>query len=168
MCLCSILVLIPGGFALALHGQRSGLVVQVNPEAYVSPSSIQLSFSVSNPGDVVSLPPVEITGWVRALPGQTIRLSALAGSLTGPAGPEPASAIGFTGTMTRATGGAKAANCATGSFSGDFSGSTAQPLIAGWGQSGIATCSVTFALTSGSGWPAGVYTARIGLDVAAQ
>jgi len=160
VCLFSIL----GGLALALHGQSSGLVVQVNPEAYVSPSSIPLSFSVNNPGDVVSSQPVSITGWVRALPGQQIRLSALAASLTGPAGPEPASAIGFAGTMTNATGGAKAATCAA----GGFSGASAQPLVAGWGQSGIATCSVTFTLASDTGWPAGAYTARIDLTAASQ
>jgi hypothetical protein len=158
------LLSIVSAFALALRGQSSGLVVQVNPEAYVSPASIQLSFSVNNPGDTVSSQPAAITGWVRALPGQQIRLSALAGSLTGPAGPEPASAIGFAGTMTNATGGAKAASCATGSFSG----SSAQPLVAGWGESGIATCTVTFTLSSDAAWPAGLYTARIALSVLSQ
>jgi hypothetical protein len=71
------------GLTLALWAQNSGLVVQVNPEAHLNPSTAQLSFAVTNPGETVVSAPVTITAWVRSLPNQQIQLTAQPVNLTG-------------------------------------------------------------------------------------
>src|ERR1022692_4893876 len=97
------------GFALAVWAQSSGgsaLVIRINSEAHLSPSSTRLSFLVTNPGEIATSTPVTITAWVRALPNQQIRLTAQPVNLTGPAGAIPLGTIAWNGTMTGTTGGA--------------------------------------------------------------
>ena len=124
--------------AFALGAGGSALVIQINPEARLTPSSIPLSFAVTNPGQLTLSQSVNITAWVRSLPGQQILVTAQPISVSGPSGPLPPSSISWNGLMSTATGGATTALCT----SGAFSGGPAQPLIANWNQSGIATCNL--------------------------
>jgi len=151
----------------AVHAQSagsSGLVVQVNPEAHLSPSAAALAFQVTNPGDTVASQPVTVTAWVRSLPNQQIQLTAQPVSLTGPSGSVALSALHWNGSVMQATGGGTAAACTN----GVFGNGPAAPLIASWTQSGIVTCSVTFSLATEDSWPAGSYKGQIGLSLFAQ
>jgi hypothetical protein len=153
--------------ALAVSAQSSGsspLTVQVNPETHLDTPTASLSFTVNNPGQVVTSQPVTITAWVRALPNRQIHLTAQPEALSGPTGAVPAGAIRWNGTMSAATGGATAAACT----SGDFSAGGPQQMIANWSQSGIATCTLTFGLVTDAAWPAGTYTGVIDLSVFAR
>lgn len=156
-----------GVCALALWAQNPGgsaLLVQVNPEAHLDPPAAQLSFQVTEPGELAASQPVTITAWVRALPNQQIRLTAQPAALNGPGGAVPLSAVLWNGAMLGATGGATAAACT----SGDFSSGQPGQMIAGWNQSGIAKCTVTFRLQTETGWPEGLYTGRVELSLLAQ
>jgi hypothetical protein len=159
------IVLAASGLALVLWAQSSGtLVIQVNPEAHLSPSMAVLSFQVTTPGETIASTPVTLTAWVRSLPGQEIRLSARAVSLAGPTGTVAADAIQWIGTMESATAGATAATCTT----GGFDQAPLQQLISGWSQSGIARCRVIFSLATQADWPAGAYTAEINFDLSSR
>jgi len=162
--LTALLAVAVGGYAIALPAQNqsgSALEVQVNPEAHLDTPVVPLSFQLDNPGDTVSNQPVTITAWVRSLPGQQIQLAAQVAALTGHSGAVPASAIRWSGSMASATGGAVPAVCTA----GDFSAGGLQQLISGWTQSGIAKCTVTFALATGVQWPAGSYTGEVNLSL---
>jgi len=143
--LTALLAVAVGGYAIALPAQNqsgSALEVQVNPEAHLDTPVVPLSFQLDNPGDTVSNQPVTITAWVRSLPGQQIQLAAQVAALTGPSGAVPAVCT-----------------------AGDFSAGGLQQLISGWTQSGIAKCTVTFALATGVQWPAGSYTGEVNLSL---
>lgn len=102
------------GMAAAVCAQMSrgsALVVSVQPEAHLNISTATLTFQVTEPGETVSSQAISVTAWVRALPGQHIRLSAESVSLTGPAGAVPAAALTWNGSMANATAGAKTASC---------------------------------------------------------
>jgi hypothetical protein len=162
-------VLLSGAIA-TLTAQNASLVIQVKPEAHLNPTAIPLTFTVANPGEVVVSQPVAVTAWVRALPGQQILLTAQLGTLAGPNGAAPASslawvgALAWVGSMGRATGGGTTAACT----SGDFSGGSVQSLISGWNQSGIATCNVSFSLSTDSTWTPGTYTSQANLTLRTQ
>jgi hypothetical protein len=145
----------------AQNGGSTGLAIRVMPESHIDPSSLELSFHVHSPGVTAESTPVKLYAWVRSLPNQQIRLTARPQLLTGPAGSAPLSAVRWIGDMERATGGAIAAAC----NSGAFSGQAPQLLISGWRQSGIAVCNVRFALAAESDWPAGIYNCRIDLSL---
>jgi hypothetical protein len=66
--------------------------------------------------------------------------------------------------MASAKEGAAAAVCTGGSFG---SGGP-QQLIAGWTESGIATCTITFRLATDALWPPGTYSGRIEFSLLAQ
>jgi hypothetical protein len=155
------------GFALAVWAQSSGgsaLVIRINPEAHLNPTSAQISFLVTNPGETVTSAPVTITAWVRSLPNQQIRLTAQPVNLTGPAGAIPPEAIQWNGATTSTTGGASAAVCTSGTFGPDGP----RQLIYGWSQSGIAACTITFKLATDLAWPQGAYTGQVGFNLFAQ
>ncbi len=152
------------GAAVAANSAGTGLVIQVNPEAHLSPSSASLTFLVSQAGNIVAAQPLTVNAWVRALPGQQIQLLARVKSLTGPAGNVPASSLRWSGSMAKATGGGVAASCT----SGTFADSLAESLISGWTRSGIVACDLTFSLATDIGAPTGIYTTEIDLALAAQ
>jgi len=147
-----------------LSGAGSGLVVQINPEIHLDTPVVPLSFAVDNPGEIAVNQPVTITAWVRSLPDRQIRLTARTATLNGPAGAAPTGAIRWSGSMATATGGATTAVCT----SGDFSAGGPQQLIGNWTQSGIAKCTVTFALATDSGWVPGAYTGEVDLSLSTQ
>jgi hypothetical protein len=152
------------GAVAAANSAGTGLVVQVNPEAHLSPSSANLTFRVTQAGEIVAGQPFTVNAWVRALPGQEIRLIARVKSLTGPAGSVPVSSLRWSGSVAKATGGGAAASCT----SGTFADSPAESLISGWMRSGIVACDLTFSLATDIGAPTGLYTAAIDLALAAQ
>jgi hypothetical protein len=142
--------------------QRTGgsaLMLQVQPEARVSPSQVPFSIEVKADGSVTASVPVDITAWVRALPNRQIEVTARAGTLTGPGGAVAVSAIQWSGLLGRASGGGGGAVCTSGSF-GDGDGL----LVSGWKQSGTLTCQVSFSLAS-EGLAPGTYTGRVDLRV---
>lgn len=150
------------GIPLA-SAQSTGLVIKVNPEAHLDISTIPLSFTVNEPGEVVMSQPVTVTAWVRALPGQQIELTAAVDGLDGPVS-VPLTALTWSGAMGRATGGAVTANCTQGTFTEGAS----QSLISNWNQSGIATCTVSFSLKTDASWTAGTYSGHADLKLSAK
>ncbi len=163
----AVIALAASILALALHAQNSagsGLVIQVNPESYLDTPVAGLSFQVNNPGETVYSRPVTITAWVRALAGQQIHVTLQPQMLNGPAGTAPSARLSWTAVMASATGGATAATC----ISSNFSAGPLQQLIGNWTRSGIAKCTVTFALTTDSTWTAGSYTGTVALNLSAQ
>ena len=155
------------GLASLLAGQNngsSGLVLRVNPEAHLTPSSAQLAFHVARPGDTAISSPVTVNAWVRALPGQQILLTAHVRKLTGPVGDVPFAALQWSGQMLSAKGGGQAANC----LGGGFSSGPDQPVIGGWNESGIATCSMRFSLTTNSTWLQGDYAGQVDLQLSTR
>ena len=143
--------------------QRSGtttLVLQVNQEARLDPQQVALNFRVSADGasDVTSQT-ASVAAWVRALPGQQIRVLAQLVTLTGPDGPVPVTEVGWAGSTTRATAGGQAATCSSGTFQ---PGAT-QDLVLGWQQSGILTCAVDFALSAPRNLSPGLYSGTVNL-----
>jgi hypothetical protein len=146
--------------------QRSGtttLVLQVNQEARLDPRQVALNFRVSGDGasDVTSQT-ISVAAWVRALPGQQIRVTAQLVSLTGPDGPVPVTQVGWAGSTTRATAGGQAATCSSGTFQ---PGAT-QDLVLGWQRSGILTCAVDFALAAPRNLSPGLYLGTVNLALA--
>jgi len=162
-------LILAGIAALCLAGgvpaqQRSttALVVQVVPEARLNLSRIALSFRVSADGmsDVTSTTQT-VAAWVRALPGQPIRVTASAGALGGQSGSLPLSALRWSGSVAGATGGGQQAACTDGSFE---TGAT-QDLVAAWARSGTLTCTVTFSLADPRTLPPGLYTGWVSLAI---
>ncbi len=148
--------------------QRSGtttLVLQVNPEALLDPQQLTLNFRVSADGasDVTSQT-TSVAAWVRALPGQRIRVTARLASLNGPEGPVPVEAVRWSGSATRATSGARAAACSSGTFQ---AGAT-HDLVLGWQRSGILTCAVRFELAAPRTLPPGLYSGAVALALDAR
>jgi hypothetical protein len=152
------------GSMVSSAAQNTGLMIQVNPEAHLDVTSVPFTFTVTNPGEVAVSQPVTVTAWVRNLPGQQIQLIAEAVTLAGANGNQAVSAIGWTGSMARATGGAAVAHCA----GGDFANGSSQSLISGWNQSGIAACTLTFTLKTDASWAPGTYTGQVSLKLLVQ
>jgi len=154
--------------AAAVVAQRigsTGIAVNVGPEAHLSPLQIPLRFTVSADGaGDLTVQAANISTWVRALPGQQIHLTARIGTVTGPSGPLPASAIAWSGSTVRATAGAQAATCTNGSFA---SGPT-QDLVSGWQRSGTLICAVSFSVVNPRALAPGVYTVAVDLLLHAE
>jgi hypothetical protein len=148
--------------------QRSGnttLVVRVTPEAHLMPSQVGLRFRTS-PGGVgdITSQTATISAWVRAVPGQHIRLTASLAQLSDATGAVFSQAVRWNGTPIQATGGGQTAICTNGTLQ---SGST-QDLIAGWQRSGTLSCAVSFGLSDPQGLPAGSYTGRVDLNLRSE
>ncbi len=92
-----------------IGAQRTGtttLAVHVNQEARLDPRRVALNFRVSADGaSDVAIQTASVAAWVRALPGQQIRVIARLVSLNGPDGPMPVTQVGWAGSATRATAG---------------------------------------------------------------
>jgi hypothetical protein len=131
----------------------------LNPESYLDIPLASLSFQINNPGEISYSQPVTITALVRALPGRQIHITLQPQTLNGPAGAAPSTPISWTAAMASATGGTIAASC----IGGNFGTGGPQPPVSNWTQSGIAKCTVTFALTTESSWTAGSYESRLSL-----
>ena len=132
----------------------------MNQEPRLDPRQVELNFRVSADGasDVASRT-ATVVAWVRALPGQQIRVTAQLGSLNGPDGPIPVTQIIWAGSTARATAGGQAATCS----SGTFQTGTTQDLVLGWQRSGILTCAVTFALAEPRSLSPGLYSGTVNL-----
>lgn len=150
-------VVSPGG---AQRSATTTLAVQVNPEARLDPQQVALNFRVSADGaSNVTTQTTIVAAWVRALPGQQIRVTASLNAFSGPAGPVPAALLTWVGSTARATAGAQAGTCSSGTFQ---TGPT-QDLVLGWQRSGILTCAVTFALVEPRSLPPGLYSGTMNL-----
>jgi hypothetical protein len=148
--------------------QRSGnttLVVRVSPEAHVVPSQVSLRFrtSADGVGDITSQTQV-IAAWVRAIPGQHIRLTARLAAFSGPAGAGSTPTIRWSGTSVHSTGGGQTATCTNGTLPAG----AALDLVAGWQRSGTLTCAIAFGLADPQSLPAGTYTGTIDLDLRSE
>ena len=154
--------------AIRAGAQRTGsttLLLRVSPEAHLNPERIALRFTVTADGLGESARQTEnIAAWVRALPGQRIRLIARMASLSGPSGAIPSGAVRWNGANQMASGGGQAASCASGSFAG---GAT-QDLVDAWRTSGTLTCAVTFSLADPRSLPAGAYVGSVDLTLRAE
>lgn len=154
--------------ALCAYAQQTAttmLQVQVRPEVHLAPQQISLRLLVSPDGSAgVTTQTESIAAWVRALPGQRIRLQTRVLSLTGPNGPISPTALGWSGGLIRASSGAQNATCTAGTFD------AAQPgdLIANWTRSASLTCGVTFSLISPGTLPPGSYTGTIELTLRSE
>ena len=141
------------------------LVLRVSPEARMTPEQVALRFTITGDGiGEVTSQTETIVAWVRALPGQRIRVVARIVNLSGPSGTIPGSAIRWSGATQRATGGGQAATCSGGSFAG---GDT-QDLVAAWRTSGTLTCAMTFSLDDPHSLTPGTYTGSMALTLRAE
>jgi hypothetical protein len=148
--------------------QRSGnttLIARVGPEAHLSPSQVSLQFrtSAGGGGNIASQTAI-VAAWVRAAPGQHIRLTARLAQFSDAAGAIFPETVRWTGAPVQATGGGQAATCTNGILQ---SGST-EDLIAGWQRSGTLTCAIAFALADPQSLPAGTYTGKIDLTLRSE
>jgi hypothetical protein len=148
--------------------QRSAtatLAVHVSPEARLNPAQVALWFVVTADGlgDVTSQTQA-IAAWVRALPGQRIRVMARMANLVGPSGAVPTGAVQWSGARQQATAGGQSATCSTGSFA---AGAT-QDLVAAWEFSGKLTCAVTFSLADPRSLAPGTYAGAVDLTLRAE
>jgi hypothetical protein len=149
----------------AQHTRAHSLMVRVAPESRIAPQKILLRFRTSVDGSLDLITQAEtVAAWVRALPGQQIRVTGRLSGLQGPDGPVPSGAVRWTGSPISATGGARKATCSSGVFAGD----AAQDLVEGWGRSGILTCAVNFELTGARNRSPGTYSGLVSLAVIAQ
>jgi hypothetical protein len=148
---------------LYLYAQQTvttTLQVRIQAEAHVAPQRISLRFRVSPDGlsDVASQTE-SITAWVRALPGQRIRLEADVLALAGPNGPIAPAALRWSGSVLRASPGARGAACTAGTLDSGHR----MDLISDWTLSGSMTCAVTFSVVSPRTLPPGPYMGTIDL-----
>jgi hypothetical protein len=154
--------------AVRVCAQRSGtatLSVRVSPEARLNPGQVALRFVVTADGlGEVTSQTQAVAAWVRALPGQRIRVIARMASLAGPSGAVPIEAVQWSGTRQRATAGGQSAACSTGSFA---AGAT-QDLVVAWESSGTLTCAVTFSLVDPHSLAPGAYAGAVDLTLRAE
>lgn len=151
--------------SLAQNSGSTTMVLRVSPEARVDPQQIALSFFVSPDAaaDVTNVP-AQMVARVRALSGQSIRITALLPGLDGPSGPVSAGAVGWAGAVGAATGGARQATCT----SGVFASGVAQDLVAGWQTSGMLICALNLQLLQPRTLPPGAYSGVVSVTVATQ
>jgi len=145
----AVALLTAGGYS---QHTTTTMLVQVTPEAYLVPKRIPLHFQVLADGSSVTAQTESITAWVRTLPGKAVRITAR---------PITGLALSWSGTVMRATQGAKAASCT----SGMFEAATPGELVSGWSQSGVLTCAVTFTLAEAKTLPVGIYTTTVDLSI---
>lgn len=152
----------------ATSAQRNAgttLVVRVSPEAHLSPSQVALSFRVSTDGTSdVTTQTAAVAAWVRALPGQRIRLTANLANLTGPDGAVAASQLNWNGSAVQAASGGQQASCT----SEIFTDTAAQDPAANWQRSGTLTCAVAFSLVNPRGLTPGIYNGTVQIALVAQ
>jgi hypothetical protein len=74
----------------------TGLMLRVGPEAWLSPSQVQVEFVVPEGGAVVAGQAINLHVKIRMLPGQVTQLGAKVVDLQGTEGPVPASAMSWT------------------------------------------------------------------------
>jgi len=160
-----VLLLWPAVRGVAQRSGTTSLVLRVAPEVRLSPQQVALHFRVSAEGasDVTTESAV-IAAWVRALPGQQIRMTSRLENLQGPDGPVPASAVRWAGSTRNATGGGRQAECT----SGVFAAGAVQDMVQGWDRSGILTCAVSFELAEARSLPPGQYSGVVSLAVEGQ
>jgi hypothetical protein len=155
----------PGARIGAQSRGSTSLALHVSPEAHLSTPRVALRFVVAADGaSGITSQTEAIAAWVRALPGQRIRLIARVVSLSGPDGALPASAVTWNGASERATAGGQSATCSGGSFAGGAE----QDLVAGWRLSGTLTCAVTVSLANPQALPPGAYTGALDLSLRAE
>jgi hypothetical protein len=141
------------------------LQVRIEPEAHVAPQQIALRLRVSADGTSdVTTQTETIAAWVRALPGQRIRLQTRILSLTGPSGPISPTSLGWSGGFLRTSSGAQGAACTAGTFDA----TQAADLISNWTRSASLACAVTFSLIAPATLPPGTYTGTIELTVRSE
>ena len=149
----------------AQQNAATTLQVVIQPEVHLAPQQISLRFQVSPDGSSgVTSQTESIAAWVRALPGQRIRLQARVLSLTGPTGPISPTALGWSGSLVRASASAPAAAGTAGTFEAANPGD----LISNWMRSASLTCVVTFSLLSPGTLPPGSYTGTIELTLRSE
>jgi hypothetical protein len=160
----ALLVLAIGG--LAQHSATTTLALVVRPEAWVQPQQVPLTFQVSADGatDIVSQG-ASVAAWVRALPGETIRVTMQLANLQGPEGRLSGASLRWSGTAALATGGGRAAACTSGAFA---AGAAAQDLVEGWQKSGTVECAVTWQLADPRSLPPGRYSGLVQITVASH
>lgn len=136
-------------WAAAAQSQNTTLIVRVGPEGRVSPPQVTLNFVVSpDTSAAITSRTVFVSAWVRATPGQSIRLTATqSGALP----------ISWTGATGSATGGGRQASCTNGSFDSG----PVQDLAANWRASGTLSCSLTFYLANPPSLVPGPYSATV-------
>ena len=146
---------------VAQHSGTTNLVLRVGPEARLDPNQVVLHFRVSADGNSdVTTQAANLAAWVRALPGQRIRITAQLASLEGPDGPAAVSAVRWSGSALNAVAGARQAGCTGGVF-----GQGLQDLVQGWVGSGGLTCALKFDLTPVRDLQPGLYTGVVNLAV---
>jgi hypothetical protein len=136
----------------------TNLSVRVEPEQHLMPGRVDLSFRVSGDGrsDVLTQSQ-PVAAWVRALPGQHIRVIAAASGV-----PDQAE-LRWTASATRAASGAESARCTNGVFQG-----STNDLVSNWSRSGILTCAVTFELANARALAPGIYPISVSLTLRAE
>lgn len=158
--LAGLAVICLAAVVVAQRTASTTLVVRVTPEQHLSVSQVALQFRVAadGVGDITNQP-ATVEAWVRAVPGQRIRLTATIRNVSGPEGPVPPSAIRWSGWPARATGGGQQASCT----SGAFESLAPLDLVAGWNRSGTLSCAVVFSLAAPRGLLPGVYGGTVDL-----
>ena len=101
---------------------------------------------------------------LRSLPNRQILLTAQAATLNGAARDGVSNGNSLEWPDGDRNGGATTAVCT----SGDFSAASSRPMIGNWTQSGIAKCTVTFALATDPRWAPGNYTGAVNLSLFTQ
>jgi hypothetical protein len=142
----------------AQQTRSTAVLVRVGPESRLMPEQMLVRFLVpaDNQSDSINQT-AAVEAWVRGLPGDRIRVSALLSALQGPEGPVPASAVRWSGSTGNATGGGLAASCLSGTFASD----KPQEFVLNWQESGTITCNLTFSLTGSLSRSPGVYTGTV-------
>jgi len=146
----------------AQQSRSTALVVRVGPEVKLIPEQVSVHFLVpaDNTADSINQS-AAVEAWVRAFPGQRIRLTAVLTSVQGPQGAVPDDAVRWTGSKSSATGGGLAASCS----SGTFAAGKAQELVSNWQESGIVACNLTLTLTNALSRFPGEYTGIVTFSV---
>jgi hypothetical protein len=148
-------------FTVQIPAQQSRstvLAVRVGPESKLIPEQVPIRFLVPADNEADSInQTVAVEAWVRRLPGERIRVTAVLIGLQGPDGPVPASAVRWSGSNGSATGGGLAASCSSGTFASD----KPQDIVLNWQESGTIICSLTFSLTGAVSQSPGVYTGTV-------
>jgi hypothetical protein len=147
-------------YADAQQTATTTLQVQIQAEAHLAPHQISLRFRVSPDGSSdVTRQTESIAAWVRALPGQRIRLQANVLSVTGPNGPISPAELHWNGSLLRASVGIQSPTCTSGTFE------PGQPmdLVSNWTRSASLTCVETFTLVPPATRPPGLYIGTIDL-----
>jgi hypothetical protein len=146
----------------AQQSRSTALVVRVGPEVKLIPEQVAIHFLVpaDNTADSINQN-TAIEAWVRAFPGERIRLTAVLSGVQGPEGAVPGNSVRLTGSKSTATGGGLAASCSSGTFDVD----KPQDLVSNWQESGIVACNLTLTLTNAVSRAPGEYTGIVTFSI---